>query len=390
MRRLGNLFAAFASFENLYKAAKKAVKGSSGSSEALRFLFNLEPELLALERELATCTYAPGPYSYFTIYEPKERNIAVAPFRDRVVHHALVNVLEPIYEKVFIYDSYATRKEKGTHAAVRRAQTFSRKNRWYLKCDVSKFFPSVDIGILMEQIRRKIKDPLLLQTIEQILRNGAPSGKGLPIGNLTSQFFANVYLDGFDHWIKEKLKACYFVRYMDDFVLFDYDPDRLKQNLLDIENHLAVHLRLSLKKTACLINSSLNGLGFLGRRIFPSLIRIKKENLKRTLGKIRRNEYQLRKGLIDESRYGRSMQSLVGYVASCDTLSLRRKIWGKRHEAGSNRVNRGGSWNNNADNLRSSNRNNNDPANINNNLGFRPVSTDAFRERRRFTDRPAD
>ncbi|MEW6184068.1 MAG: reverse transcriptase domain-containing protein [Bacillota bacterium] len=378
MRRIGNLYTAFASFENLYKAARKAVKGSPGSFEALRFMFNLEHELLELERELTAGAYVPAPYSYFTIYEPKERNISVAPFRDRVVHHALVNVLEPVFERVFIFDSYATRKGKGTHAAVSRAQAFLRKNHWYLKCDISKYFPSVDIAILIDRIRKKIKDASILEVTERILRNGAPAGKGLPIGNLTSQFLANVYLDGFDHWMKETINARYYLRYMDDFVVFANAKDRLRQTLADVAAYLSTQLGLSLKEKACCLNSSLNGLGFLGRRIFPSLVRIKKENLKRTLGKIKRNEYLLRKGLIDESRYGRSMESLLGYVTSCDTLSLRRTLWGKRHKTGSNRVNRGGSWNNNADNLRSSNRDNNSPDNRNNNLGFRLVSTGAL------------
>lgn len=334
MRRISGLFPAFVSFRNLYDAAKKAVRGSSKSQDALEFQFNLEHELLTLERELSEGCYHPGPYHFFTIYEPKERIIAVAPFRDRVVHHALINVLEPVFERIFVFDSYATRKGKGTHAAVIRAQDFIRQNRWYLKCDISRYFHSVDIDILMTRIRRKVKDERILGIVELILYNGASEGQGLPIGNLTSQFFANVYLDVFDHWMKEEIGARYYLRYMDDFVVFNNDKNFLKHLRILTESFLEKNLRLSLKKKACCINSSLNGLGFLGRRIFPSLIRIRKENLCRSLKKIRRNEDLLKKGLIDEAHYGRSMESLLGYIASCDTLTLRKRLWGNAAKRG--------------------------------------------------------
>ncbi len=205
-------------------------------------------------------SYNPGDYSYFTIYEPKKRTISVVPFRDRVVHHALVNVLEPIYENRFIYDSYATRKGKGTHKAILRAQRFMRKNRWYLKMDIRKYFDSIYHAILNAILARKIKDPFILDLCRKIIAKGGDGRRGLPIGNLTSQFFANVYLDLFDHFIKDKLRITGYVRYMDDFCVFDSDRNSLMELRDKITFLLQERLRLEVKENAVLINSRLHGL----------------------------------------------------------------------------------------------------------------------------------
>lgn len=215
MRRTGRLKDAFLSFENLYSAFKKAFKGTKNYA-AFQFAYQVEKELFQLHQELAQEVYLPGDYAYFTTYDPKERMISVAPFRDRVVHHALVNILEPIYEKRFIYDSYATRKGKGTHRAIRRAQEFLKSNHWYLKMDIRKYFDSINHQVLLAILRRTIKDAFILRLSEKIVAKGGngvtgvTGVTGLPIGNLTSQFFANVYLDIFDHYIKEDLRVkCY-------------------------------------------------------------------------------------------------------------------------------------------------------------------------------------
>lgn len=205
MKRYGNLFSEFASFANLYQAYKKARKGAVGKPETRAFTFHLEPQLLELQTELLTGNYQPSPYRYFCIYDPKERQISVAAFRDRVVHHALINVLEPIYERCFIHDSYATRKGKGTHLAIERARRFLRKTGWFWKCDIDKYFDSMDQHTLIAILRRKIKDERLLSVVHRIVGNGGVAGIGLPIGNLTSQFFANVYLNPFDHFVKNEL-----------------------------------------------------------------------------------------------------------------------------------------------------------------------------------------
>ena len=227
MKRHNNLYPKLISFNNLLIASKKALKGTTSKKDSLIYFYHLETNILKLQLELVNLTYIPGKYKYFRIYEPKEREIAVAPFIDRVVHHAIINIIEPIYEKIFINNSYATRKEKGTHKAIYKAQSYIKKNKWYFKTDIRKYFNNINHNILLNIIKRKIKDKKLLLLIERIIRNGGKDGIGLPIGNLTSQFFANVYLDKFDHYIKEELQIKYYIRYMDDLVIFDNNKEKL-------------------------------------------------------------------------------------------------------------------------------------------------------------------
>ncbi len=190
---------------------------------------------MRLHEELTADTWQPGSYTYFDIHEPKLRRVAAAPFRDRVVHHALVRVLEPIFEKKFIEDSYACRKGKGTHAGVRRCAEFTRRFPYVLKCDLRRYFPSIDHEILLQRIGKTIADRQVMALIRRILGTHEDGHRtewgedlldchirrhGLPIGNLTSQFFANVHLDGFDHFVKQELGVKGYVRYVDDFLIF--------------------------------------------------------------------------------------------------------------------------------------------------------------------------
>ena len=252
MRRVGFLFEQVCSFQNLNRAFKKAMRAANNKPVALEFFYNLEQELFSLQTELMDGSYQPAAYRYFTIYDPKERTIALAPFRDRVAHHAIINILEPLYEKIFIFDSYATRKGKGTHLAIARAQTHLKQNRWFLKSDIEKYFESMHHGILMSIINRKLKDKKLLELLDKIISNGGHNGVGLPIGNLTSQFFANVYLDPFDHFIKDRLGIRYYLRYMDDFVFFDHDKTVLKNYFKEGRSFLEDQLGLKIKESATL------------------------------------------------------------------------------------------------------------------------------------------
>jgi len=310
VQRVGSLKEKFLSFENLYSAYKKA-RRSTKNYTSYKFAFHVEKELLLLQEELTNESYVHGGYYYFTIFEPKERVISIAKFRDRVVHHALVNVLEPIYEKQFIFDSYATRKDKSTHKAIKRAQVFLRKNRWFLKMDVKKFFGSIDHDVMNAVIRRKIKDRYILDLCKKIITKGGDGTKGLPIGNLTSQFFANVYLDALDHYVKEEQHQKFYVRYMDDFCVFGDDKDSLKRLSKSIAVFLQDKLKLKVKEPTTLINNGLHGLPFLGMRIFPQMIRLKRENFIRSFNKLKTREWEYNKGLIDYIRYTSSMQSLT-------------------------------------------------------------------------------
>lgn len=252
---------------------------------------------------------------------------------DRVVHHALVSVLEPIYEKIFITDSYATRKNKGSHRAIRQAQVYLKKHRYFLKIDIQKYFESIKHSILSEILTRKIKDKDILALVQVIIANNDLSqntntGVGLPIGNLTSQFFANVYLDIFDHFVKEELRVAY-IRYMDDMVFFSDDKSRLKEILVKAEEYLDTKLQLKLKEKAVIINTATHGLSFLGFRIFPNLIRVKNENIKRMKKNIKIKQYAHQQHKITEQELAHSINGVIEFVKTADSLRLRQKIFGQ-------------------------------------------------------------
>lgn len=331
MKRIGYLSEELCSFQNLHKAFRRAFGASGRHQEACEFHFHLEKELLRLKEELEDNTYQPSPYRYFEISDPKKRTISVAPFRDRIVHHALVGILEPVFEKRFIYDSYATRKEKGTHKAIRRAQEFMKKNYFFLKTDVAKYFDSISHDILMELLRTKIKDENVLILAERIIRNSDTSreiqeGVGLPIGNLTSQFFANVYLDPQDHYMKDKLGVKYYIRYMDDMVMFSDSRNELKSLLKQMRFFLRDRLKLVLKERVTQINTRLHGLPFLGFRVFPNLLRIRQENFRRLKGRMRQREKEFENGLISEETFVMSVRSMFEHIGFADSLNLRRSL----------------------------------------------------------------
>lgn len=327
MKRIGNLFPQFVSFSNLYLAWKKARRGAHGKAQATAFEFHLETRLFDLQDRLSSGQWAPHPYRYFEIHDPKRRTISVADFEDRVVHHALVNVLEPVFERCFISDSYATRKGKGVHAAVLRAQTMLRSADWFFKSDVEKCFDTIGQDTLLGLLEHKIKDAPLLLLTEKIVRNGGVSGRGLPIGNLTSQFLANVYLNPFDHFAKEQLGAKGYVRYMDDFVLFESDKTLLKKWRDQSRGFLKETLGLDLKPSATYFNSAQNGLSFLGRRIFPSIIRLHPENCRRMLRRLKRCEHAFEKGKVTEQSMQATANSYQALLAFHPTWQLRTRIW---------------------------------------------------------------
>ena len=332
MKRSANLFEKIVTFENLLLASQKAMSRKKSKAAVTSFYFHLENELLTIQSELMSQTYHPRPYLQFEVYEPKVRRICSSDFRDRVVHHAICNFMEPIFESRSIYDSYACRQNKGAHLAVKRCQQYSRKFKFYLKCDIRKFFESIDHETLKALLQRVIKDKKLLTLLTVIIDHrveGNVPGKGLPIGNLTSQHFANFYLGQLDHFIKDRMQVCGYVRYMDDFISFSDNKNFLKTLLLEIEQFVEGELKLRLKDKVTTIAPVTEGVPFLGFRVFPGLIRIKRENLVRMRRKIQRKEEFYLKGVISEASLVQSVNSIVGHVAHVNSVQVRKGIFEK-------------------------------------------------------------
>lgn len=285
----------------------------------------------------------PGAYQTFVLTDPKPRLISAAPYRDRVVHHALCLVLEPIFEPTFIFDSYACRPGKGTHAAVDRFTQFARRNRYVLKCDVRKYFPSIDFSLLKELIARKVKDRDVLWLLHRLIDASNPQEprteyfpgddlfspferrRGLPIGNQTSQFLANVYLNPFDHWVKETLKVRDYIRYVDDFVMFDSDKSRLTE-IRDRCGEELGRLRLRLHPDKSVISRVEDGTLFLGYRVFPDHRRLPRENVTRMRRKIRWMEQAFRAGRLSVTDVLRRTAGWIGHASQADTFHLRRRL----------------------------------------------------------------
>ena len=379
MRRIGGVWEQVVSFNNLLAATQKAARGKKQVLGVARFLERREHEVLKLGRELRSQTYRPGATTTFWIHDPKKRQITASPFRDRVVHHALIDPLEPLLDRRMIDQSHACRRQKGQHVGLRYAQQQLRRHAWFLKLDIRQFFPSLSHRVVMETLRRILKDRRVLELCEVIVGAGSPTGRGLPIGHLTSQWFANLVLDRLDHYVKERLRVPGYLRYMDDLVLFDDEKSRLLGFLDLIRDYLA-GLDLALKERGTILAPRFQGLPFLGFMIYPRLLRLRPENRKRSLARLRRRWRQHARGELCEARLADCVRSAIAHLRAGNTLRLRRNWFSsealspflsEQVASSSNRVNRGGSFNNAARDARSSNRNNNAPTIQNNNLGLR-------------------
>lgn len=343
MKTYKNLYENICSFENLWRASRKAKRGKSSVEYVQRFEHRLEPELLLLRDQLLHQTYVPGVYKEFMIVEPKLRMISAAPYRDRVVHHALCNIIEPLFERSFIFNSYANRVGKGVHSAVDRYQVFARKYRYVLKCDIRKYFPSIDHNILKGIVRRRIACPRTLWLIDTIIDNSNAqeqiidyfSGdnlftpfqrrRGLPIGNLTSQFLANVFLNGFDHYMTETLHCEGYIRYVDDFVTFSDSKDRLYE-IREAASEQLANQRLTLHDKKSLVHRTDAGVQFLGYRMFPEyrlLLHAAKVRYRRKLKRLTQNYHE---GKVPLSRVRASIHGWLGHATKAQTYRLRTQI----------------------------------------------------------------
>ena len=321
------------SFENLFLAWRKARRGKSGNPRVAQFELDLENELLVLQQALSEGSYLPGKYELFTLYERKARIIAVAPFRDRVVHHALMNVVEPIFDKVFIDYSYACRKGKGVHAAVDQYQTWSRQYRYALKLDIQSYFPSIEHTIIKKKIGSHLRDKNILNLFDKIIDsactlNKQGEGKGLPIGNLTSQCLANLYLNEVDHWVREDLKISTYLRYVDDMFLLSNSKYQLHQAREALSDRLSQeNLKLHERKWQLVPVQA--GLDVLGYRVWPYKRRLRNDNVYRFSRRLRKMAKHYAQGKLNWGDFNPSVQSWLGHARHANTWRLRNDIFSK-------------------------------------------------------------
>ncbi len=343
--RARDLFDRIASFEALHAAALRAARAKRSKPGVAAFLANLEREVLRLERELKRGTYRPGRYTKIEIHDPKHRIVSAAPFRDRVVHHAFCGVCEPIFERGFIHDSYANRLGKGTHRAIARYETYRDRYRHVLRCDIFRYFHAIDHEILKRDLRRRLACERTLDLADRIIDGSNAQEpvyehfpgddlftplerrRGLPIGNLTSQFFSNLYLDCMDHFVKEVLRAKGYVRYVDDFVLFHDDRDQLEEWRRRLARFLeGRRLRLHPRKT--MIQSASEPAKFLGFVLLPGgRRRLPEDNVRRFRNRLRGLRDRWRRGTVDEDEVRRRVQSWIAHADHADTWRLRQTIF---------------------------------------------------------------
>ena len=344
MKRYGNLWPQVTDFQNLYQAARQAQQGKRFRPNVLDFNFHLEQELFRLQAELRDQTYRPGPYKTFVIRDPKSRLISAAPYRDRVVHHALCAIIIPIIERTFIHDSYANRLGYGTHRALQQFTHFARSSRYVLQCDIRKYFPSIDHTLLKAALRHKIKCPDTLWLIDTIIdaSNEQPPAieyfpgddlltpvqrrRGLPIGNLTSQFFANLYLSPFDHVAKRQLQLKHYLRYVDDFAAFSDDWHELAEARIAMEAYLAT-LRLKMHPIKSQLFETRHGANFVGFRVLPDRIRVRNDNLRRARRRMKQLQRDYEAGTITLKPLVQRLQSWEAHLLHGDTYRLRRKVF---------------------------------------------------------------
>ena len=322
---------------NLFLAWRKARKGKTKKDYVKEFEKDLIKNLLELHEELKNQTYKPKPLKTFILRDPKTRTISKADFRDRIVHHALCNVIEPIFDKTFIYDNCANRKNKGSLFAIQRFDNYKRKVTnnltsvaYCLKADIKHYFRGVDRDILLNMIKRKIRDGRVIWLIKRVIererereRQDFDNRKGMPLGNLTSQFFANVYLNELDYFVKHKLRAKYYIRYVDDFVILHKSKKQLQKWKQEMNLFLKQKLKLELHKDKSKIINLSRGIDFVGFRNFYHYKLLRKRNIMNIKNKIQ----LFNRGKINSLKFEEIFQGWNAYAKWANSYKLIRKIY---------------------------------------------------------------
>ena len=323
MKRLGGIYEEICNYANLLKAFANVQKGKRGRVDMVDWRIHLEERLNILLEDLQRMDFYFGDYRVFKVHDPKERTIYAAAVRERIIHHAVINVCGWKLENGLIDDSYACRRNKGQLKAVQRAQFFARRHPWYLKLDVKSYFDSIVQRTMLSILEKRIKDRKVMRLFDELLASYATApGKGIPIGNLTSQYFANLYLDGFDRWAKTDDRRDY-VRYMDDMLVFGGHDDllELKKRAADF---MMENLELTVKKGGCLQPVG-HRVDFLGYRVFPEKLLLNHRSKRRFHRRMRDLDEALVDGLLTEADYQLRATALTAFVAHADTYRLRRQ-----------------------------------------------------------------
>ena len=335
MKVYKNLWKQFCTFVNLESAYHKAAKGKLWHPNVIAFEEKWRYNLCTLLRNLKEHEYTPNPLKKFILRDPKTRVISVSDFRDRIIHHAIINTLQPIYEPLFIHDSYASRKGKGTLKALQRFDAFKRKvsknntrNCYVLKADIKHYFDTVDHEILINIIRKKIRDKNIVELIQKILDNhqSKESKKGMPLGNWTSQFFANIYLNELDQFIKKEINVKCYIRYVDDFVILHHSKQKLENYKSTIQQFLQKNLRLEMHLNKCKIIPLNQGVNFLGFKVFYYHKTVLKRNLQKVSKRLGELMMEYKDKLRDAQEVMRVIEGWNGYAKHGNTYNLRRRI----------------------------------------------------------------
>jgi retron-type reverse transcriptase len=318
-----NLWEKIITWENLHRSYLEARTGKRYAAAVLRFQKNLEENIIDIQNRLMWYQWRPGRWHEFVVKEPKIRLIQAPPFADRVVHHALVDIISPLFEKKFIADSYACRQGKGFHSASKRIQQFTRKAQssgpvYVLQADIAKYFPSIHHDTMMDILARTIRDKDVLWLCCIVIKRSGFDYRGIPVGALTSQLFANIYLDQLDHYIKDDLGVKFYARYMDDFVIISNDKQQLRDLLGRIEQFLQDRLHLDLNPKTDIFPVS-RGIDFCGYRVWPSHILPRKRIMKRARKALGLLARLCSSGRIPLSKYRDGIMSFLGYAKHCDS-----------------------------------------------------------------------
>jgi|SRR3989344_1693357 len=320
------------SIENLFQAWDKFKKGKRKKIDVGFFELSLETNLFDLHEKLKSKTYTHGKYTSFNIYDPKFRHIHKAEVLDRIVHHAIVSVLDPIFDKTFIYNSYSCRINKGTHRAVKKLFKFIREasenykhSCFVLKLDIKKFFESVDHNVLLSIIQGRIRDEDTLWLLKNILKSFSKE-KGIPIGNLTSQLFANIYLNKLDQFVRQKLRIKYYIRFADDFIILDSHKDNLYRYTGILAAFLRDRLKLRVHPEKIMLRKFMQGIDFLGYIVLPHYILPRTKTKNRILRKLKERIEDFKSGEISESSLSQSNESYLGFLAHADSFEFTRDL----------------------------------------------------------------